>query len=91
MDCRGGACLGALGVPQSNFCTRACQSAADCPGGYSCSNVNHQGRFCVNVDATPRCAKDANCWYGTICEVLRGRCLGDRRTDRSDVLYSPRR
>ena len=74
-DCRGGACLAVQGLPGSAFCTRVCQSAADCPAGYSCSAV--QGtRVCVNLDATPRCAKDADCWYGTACDIPRARCLG---------------
>jgi hypothetical protein len=79
-DCRGGACLGAQGQPATNFCTRVCRSAADCPASYSCSSVGGT-RVCVNVDATALCASDAGCIYDTHCDVANRRCLGDCRGD----------
>ncbi len=79
-DCRGGACLGAQGQPNTNFCTRICNSAADCPSGYSCSSVSGK-RVCVNLDATGPCASDGNCIYSTYCDVANQRCLGDCRSD----------
>ena len=78
-DCRGGACLG--GGNAAPFCTRVCQSAVECPAGYSCSSVQGGARVCLNVDVTPPCANDADCWYGTLCDNAGGhqRCLANCR------------
>jgi hypothetical protein len=75
---------GGAGAP--SICSRVCQGAADCPAGYACSLVGG-AHACVNVDATPACAQDTDCWYGTLCEVDRARCLATCRDDLDCPLY----
>lgn len=76
-DCRAGACLGGGGGPA--VCTKRCTSAVECPAGYSCSSVMGV-RVCVPVDATQSCFRDADCWFGTQCDILNARCLADCRS-----------
>jgi hypothetical protein len=81
-DCREGLCFGGGAAP--GFCTGYCNSAADCPAGYSCSPTMAGAggaRICVAVDLTHVCATDQDCWYGTLCEPNAGRCVADCRTD----------
>lgn len=86
-DCRGGACFGGNGAPA--YCTVVCNSAVDCPSGFTCSTavMNQNTRVCVNVDGTPPCASDANCTYNTACDITNARCLGDCRGDGDCPLF----
>ncbi len=84
-DCRAGACLGGGGPA---FCTRFCSSAADCPGGFTCSALQNGQRGCIDVDATGPCANDNQCAYGTHCDVANARCLGDCRNDGDCPLWN---
>jgi len=84
-DCRAGACLGGSGPA---FCTRLCNSSADCPGGFPCSAApNSNQRVCVDVDATGACVNDGQCAYGTHCDVANARCLGDCRNGSDCPLF----